>query len=1387
MTTQPPTSITAGNSFGLTVSAEDLYGNLTPSFASGVTIALLSNPGNGTLNGTLTVNASAGVAVFSGLSIDQAANGYTIQATTTGLSSATTNAFDITPAAASQLVVTTEPPASTTAGNSFGLTVSAEDLYGNLTPAFTSGVTVALKSNPGSGTLNGTLTVNASAGVAVFSGLSIDQAANGYTIQATTTGLSSATTNAFDITPAAASQLVVTTEPPVSTTAGNSFGLTVSAEDLYGNLTPSFTSSVTVALKSNPGSGTLNGTLTVNASAGVATFSGLSIDQAANGYTIQATTTGLSSATTNAFDITPAAASQLVVTTQPPASTTAGNSFGLTVTAEDPYGNLTPSFTSGVTVALKSNPGSGTLNGTLTVNASAGVATFSGLTIDQAANGYTIQATTTGLSSATTNAFDITPAAASELVVTTQPPASTAAGSPFGLTVSAEDLYGNLTPSFTSGVTIALKSNPGSGTLNGTLTINASAGLATFAGLTIDQAANGYTIQATTTGLSSATTNAFDITPAATSQLVVTTQPPASITAGNSFGLTVSVEDNNGNVQTGFTGSVTIALESNPSSGSLNGTLTVNAIAGVATFSGLSIDQAANGYTIQATTTGLSSATTNAFDITPAAASELVVTTQPPASTTAGNSFGLIVTAEDLYGNLTPSFTSSVTVALKSNPGSGTLNGTLTVNASAGVSTFSGLSIDQAANGYTIQATTTGLSSATTNAFDITPAAASQLVVTTEPPASTTAGNSFGLTVSAEDLYGNLTPSFTSGVTIALETNPGSGTLNGTLTVNASAGLATFSGLTLDQAANGYTIQATTTGLSSVTTNTFDITPAAASQLVVTTQPPASNTAGSSFGLIISAEDLYGNLTPSFTSGVTIALKSNPGSGTLNGTLTINASAGVATFSGLTIDQVANGYTIQATTTGLSSATTNAFDITPASTSQLVVTTQPPASTTAGNSFGLTVSVEDNNGNVQTGFTGPVTIALQSNPDNGTLNGTLTVNASAGVAVFSGLTLDQAANGYTIGATATGGPSSTITNAFDITPAAASQLAVTTQPPADTIAGTAFGLTISAEDPYGNLTPAFTGKVTIALKNNPDNGMLGGRLRIVARAGVATFSGLTLDQAADGYTIQATTTGLSSVTTSSFDITPAAAFKLIVTTQPPASITAGQTFGLTATVEDRYGNVASSFTGAISISLRNNPGNGTLNGTLQVNAVAGVVTFSGLTLDAAGNGYTIQVVSPDLRRVITSSFDVVPAQATQLVVTTQPPASFKVNTPFRMAVSAEDLYGNVVTSETGNVTVALKNNPGNSTLSGQLIVAFSSGVARFNALKLNEPGNGYTIQATAVGLTPAVTVPFDVTAGALGSLFLTNETSNAIAIVSALSPDGSVGKGSGKHSPRPAP
>ena len=135
----------------------------------------------------------------------------------------------------------------------------------------------------------------------------------------------------------------------------------------------------------------------------------------------------------------------------------------MTISAEDLYGNLTPAFTSSYTIALKSNPGSGTLNGTLTENASAGVAAFSGLTLDQAADGQPFQATTTGLLPRLPP-LPLTSRArcrlASNWFALTQPPRKHGGRQPLRLTVSAEDST-EIDPAFTSGsVTIALKSNP---------------------------------------------------------------------------------------------------------------------------------------------------------------------------------------------------------------------------------------------------------------------------------------------------------------------------------------------------------------------------------------------------------------------------------------------------------------------------------------------------------------------------------------------------------------------------------------------------------------------------------------------------------------------------------------------------------------------------------------------------------------------------------------------------------------------------------------------------------------------------------------------------------------------------------------------------------------
>ena len=220
----------------------------------------------------------------------------------------------------------------------------------------------------------------------------------------------------------ASMQLVVTQQPPTSVTAGTGFGLTVEAEDSSGNLDSSFNGSVSVALANDPGGDTLGGTLTATASGGFATFSGLSLTKAASGYTLQVSSSGLISAITSAVTVIPAAATQVVITQQPPASVKVNSSFGLQAANEDAYGNVETSATNTVNLALANNPTGAKLGGTVSMKAKKGLATFSGLTINKVGSGYTIQASSGSVTAATTTAINVTKAAA----VSSPPPGTTA-------------------------------------------------------------------------------------------------------------------------------------------------------------------------------------------------------------------------------------------------------------------------------------------------------------------------------------------------------------------------------------------------------------------------------------------------------------------------------------------------------------------------------------------------------------------------------------------------------------------------------------------------------------------------------------------------------------------------------------------------------------------------------------------------------------------------------------------------------------------------------------------------------------------------------------------------------------------------------------------------
>ena len=260
----------------------------------------------------------------------------------------------------------------------------------------------------------------------------------------------------------------------------------------------------------------------------------------------------------------------------------------------------------------------------------------------------------------------------------------------------------------------------------------------------------------------------------------------------------------------------------------------------------------------------------------------------------------------------------------------------------------------------------------------------------------------------------------------------------------------------------------------------------------------------------------------------------------------------------------------------------------------------------------------------------------------------------------------------------------------------------------------------------------------MALANNPGGSTLGGTITVTANAGVADFDDLTLDKPGVGYTLQASGNSLTPATTDAFDVAG-----LVVTAQPPNSVVAGAPFEVDVQVQDGDGTPDPNYNGTVTLSLANNPGGATLGGTttITIDDGSGEADFDDLTLDKPGQGYTLQASSENVDSATTNPFDVM---TDKLVVTTQPPSDVFINKPFDVQISAEDANSNVDPNFNGNVTIAMANNPGCSTLGGTLTVAANAGVADFKDLTLDKLGQGYTLQASGDNLAPATTDPFDV-------------------------------------------
>jgi hypothetical protein len=1092
-------------------------------------------------------------------------------------------------------------------------------------------------------------------------------------------------------------------------------------------------------------------------------------------------------------------ASQLAFKVDPSTTPAGGTIPPVVVEARDSSGKLVRDYHDSVTVTLAVNPANGTLVGTRTVAAAGGMATFSDLSIEAAATGYRLQAASGSLTSGLSTKFAILPGPAAHLAFTV-PPGTTAAGTSIfpAVQVSAQDVLGNVATGFSGSITVAIGAGTGTSgaTLSGITTANSAAGVATFSSLSIDRMGVGYRLAASTASLSQVTSDSFDIVPGVAAQLVFIAQPTTTI-AGTILAppIQVEVRDALGNPVVGFAGNVTVSITagSGTSGASLAGTRTVLASGGVATFSDLSINRSGTAYTLAARSSGLAGGTSTPFDILAGPVSTLAFSVQP-ATTTAGATFvpAVVVTARDATGNTVPSFADPVTLTISANPGNGTLHGTTTRVAASGVATFDDVSIDSSGTGYRLQASA-GALSATSQAFSIRAGGASRLAFTVQP-ATTVAGATISpaVQVSELDSLGNVVSTFAAPVTLSI--TAGSGTdgasLSGTTTVTAAGGVAKFSTLSIDSAGSGYTLTASTAGLSDEVSATFKVNPGPAAQLQFTVQPKSTK-AGAIFSppIEVTVQDAIGNTATSFSGNVTLSITTGTGTtgANLSGTKTVPAADGVASFSDLSIDQVGNGYTLSARSSGITGAVSDAFDILIGSATKIVFT-QQPTTDTAGKVLtpAVQLTVEDAAGNTVTSFTGSVTVSIAVNPGGGTLSGTKTLSAVAGVATFGNLSIDKAGTGYRLQAVA--GSLRDTSQAFSVLAGTVTKLAFTQQP-TTTTSGVSISpsVKVAAQDAFGNTVSSFTGNVTLAITSGTGTAgaVLSGTLTLAANNGVATFSNLSIDKAGTGYTLRATATGLTAATSTSFNINTGAATQLAFTTQP-VNTTAGATIPtVRVTVRDGSGNTVTGYSGMVTMAIGTDPGNGTLSGTLSVNVSQGVATFSNLSINRTGVGYTLKASATGLTTAFSGPFDITAGQAARLVFTAQPVTTTAKSTLAAIQVTAQDNQGNTVTGFTSNVTVAIAVNPGGGTLSGTPTKAAVGGVATFSNLSIDKVGTGYRLAATSGSLTPDTSSAFSITAGTATTLVFSVQPSATVAggtitpavVVTALDAGGNTATG----------
>jgi hypothetical protein len=261
-----------------------------------------------------------------------------------------------------------------------------------------------------------------------------------------------------------------------------------------------------------------------------------------------------------------AAATQLVVSNLSATSITAGGTVSFKVTAEDSTNNPVTNYTG--TVKLTST------DSNALYNAAALPATYTFVAGDNGAHSFTVTLETAGSktvaltdqanSSLTATAGPITVSAGvfNKFVLAIQGGNTLVAGNIFLLTAQASDQFGNPVTSYSGPATITAAASPPDPQVNFSMTAPvSSSGFAFMLGTL--QTAGSYTL---TAGGANAT---VVVTPTSPDYFTVTApSQPFTATTGTSFNVTVKAFDRFGNLDTGYTGTISLG-STDPAASSL--------------------------------------------------------------------------------------------------------------------------------------------------------------------------------------------------------------------------------------------------------------------------------------------------------------------------------------------------------------------------------------------------------------------------------------------------------------------------------------------------------------------------------------------------------------------------------------------------------------------------------------------------------------------------------------------------------------------------------------------------------------------------------------------------------------------------------------------------